>query len=272
MRFSARTIFPVLGAAGFALLFVMERRRPLRRRVSSPRVRLEKNAGLGAITGALLGAAVMPGILYTARLAERRRLGLLQLAPMPEPVRIALAVVLLDYGYYWWHIMLHRVPMLWRFHLVHHTDLDLDVATALRFHAGEWILSLPFRMLQTIAVGAPVGGVFAFECAMMLGVMFHHSNMRLPLAVETWLRRMLVTPRMHGIHHSTVEREAESNFGTLFTAWDRIHRSLLLDVPQERVTIGVPAYRSESELDLGMLMALPFTAQRDTWSLPPDAA
>jgi sterol desaturase/sphingolipid hydroxylase (fatty acid hydroxylase superfamily) len=262
MRGLLRSLLLPLATSGFALLFVMERRRPLRRRVSSTPERLRKNLELGAITGAAIQMVALPAIAATARLAERRRLGLLQRIHLPEGMRIALAVILLDYTYYWWHWMLHHLPFLWRFHLVHHTDLDLDLTTALRFHLGEWILSLPFRMLQTIAIGAPERSVRAFESAMFMAIMFHHSNLRLPLQADRWLRHLLVTPRMHGIHHSIVERQTNSNFGTLFTAWDHMHGTITLGVPQEEITIGVPAYRSERELSFVALMALPFEPQR----------
>lgn len=262
MRSLIRAALPLLGAAGFALLFTLERRRPLRHRVSDAGVRLVRNSELGAITGAVVGLLSLPAIAATARLVERRRLGLLQRLPLPEPARAAIAVLLLDYTYYWWHRFLHHVPFLWRFHLVHHTDLDLDLSTALRFHVGEWVLSLPFRVAQTIAIGAPRSGVRAFESAMFLGVMFHHSNLRLPFAIERRLLYTMVTPRMHGIHHSINERETDSNFGTLLNVWDRIHRTLLLGVPQGEITIGHPGYRSEAELGLAALLRLPFEPAR----------
>lgn len=232
---------------------------PLRRRVSSAPKRLVKNLEIGAITGAVIQLIALPAITATARLAERRKLGLLQRIPLPKSMQAALAVILLDYTYYWWHWMLHHLPFLWRFHLVHHTDLDLDLSTSLRFHAGEWVLSLPYRVIQTIVIGAPVRGVAAFEMAMVTAIMFHHSNLRLPLRTDRWLRHLMITPRMHGVHHSTIERHTDSNFGTLFTAWDHLHRTVRLCVPQEEITIGVPAYRDE--LPFRTLMALPFTRQ-----------
>src|SRR5690606_5035552 len=121
-------------------------------------------------------------------------------------------------------------PFLWRFHNVHHLDPDLDVSTALRFHFGEIAFSAAFRVVQisAIGVGAPV--YWAYELCFQAGTLFHHSNVRLPLRLERALSRLLVTPRMHGIHHSQVEAEASSNYGVLLPWWDLLHRTLRLNV------------------------------------------
>ena len=161
----------------------------------------------------------------------------------------------------------HRVPFFWRFHNVHHTDLELDVTTAARFHFGEILFSIPFRLLLVVLLGIPPLVYLVFEIVFESASVFHHSNWRLSLGLERILNHVIVTPRMHGIHHSIVERETDSNWGTIFCWWDKIHRSLRRDIPQAEITIGVAAFRDEEELTVGKLLTLPFKEQRP-WRLP----
>jgi sterol desaturase/sphingolipid hydroxylase (fatty acid hydroxylase superfamily) len=175
--------------------------------------------------------------------------------------------VLMDWAYYWWHYAMHAVPLLWRFHNVHHTDLDLDVTTAARFHFGEIIASVPFRVIVVVLFGIAPVTLLVFEILFESASLFHHSNWRLPLALERRLNRVIVTPRMHGIHHSIVRCETDSNWGTIFSWWDRLHRTLRVDLRQDELEIGVAPYRDERELTLTHLWAMPFRAQRE-WRLP----
>jgi sterol desaturase/sphingolipid hydroxylase (fatty acid hydroxylase superfamily) len=173
----------------------------------------------------------------------------------------------MDYAYWWWHVALHRLSFLWRFHNVHHSDLDMDVSTGIRFHFGEVILSIPLRVVTVLVFGIGLWALVAFEFFFETLNLFEHSNWRLPLGVERLLNHCLVTPRMHGIHHSIVQRETNSNWGTIFCWWDKLHRTLRRDIPQDAITIGVAAYRDESELTTGKLFLLPFREQRP-WRLP----
>jgi sterol desaturase/sphingolipid hydroxylase (fatty acid hydroxylase superfamily) len=199
---------------------------------------------------------------------QQSQWGLVNLLPVPPLARSLIAFLLLDYTVYVWHWLNHRVPFLWRFHNVHHTDLDLDVSTAFRFHFGELLLSVFYRSAQVELIG--VGPVLAlvYEVVMEGATEFHHSNWRLPLRLERALNWVVVTPRMHGIHHSIVERETNSNWSVIFSWCDRLHRTVRLDIPQEAITIGVPAYRDPRELTLFSLLAMPFRRQRPTWRLP----
>jgi sterol desaturase/sphingolipid hydroxylase (fatty acid hydroxylase superfamily) len=173
----------------------------------------------------------------------------------------------MDYTTYLWHRLNHAAP-LWRFHAVHHTDLDLDASTAARFHVGELVASVAARAVQVLVVGVSPGGALVWEVAELLAAEFHHSNLRLPVSIERPLACVFVTPRMHGIHHSIVERETSSNWSVVLSCWDRLHRTLRLDVPQAEIVIGVPAYRDPRELGVLALLAMPFRQQRATWILP----
>lgn len=174
--------------------------------------------------------------------------------------------LLLDYTTWAWHRLNHRIPILWRFHSTHHTDLDLDASTSFRFHFGELLLSIVYRSTQVAGIGAGPWLVLVYEIVLDASTVFHHSNWRLPIAVERRLVRVIVTPRMRGIHHSIVERETNSNWSSILTWWDRLHRTLRLDVPQGAIAIGLPAYRRADELTLGRLRAMPFCRHRLSWS------
>jgi sterol desaturase/sphingolipid hydroxylase (fatty acid hydroxylase superfamily) len=189
---------------------------------------------------------------------------------LPFPLHVALALVLLDYTLYVWHVLVHRVPLLWRFHLVHHVDLDLDASTALRFHFGELTLSIPWRAAQVLGIGVPPAALTSWQNALLVSILFHHSNVELPVDIERVIARVFVTPRMHGIHHSMVPGETNSNWSSGLTLWDWLHGSLRLNVRQRDITIGVPAYREPRDVTLERSLELPFVTQRPWRLLPGD--
>ncbi|HEX3071468.1 MAG TPA: sterol desaturase family protein, partial [Thermoanaerobaculia bacterium] len=160
------------------------------------------------------------------------------------------------------HWASHRVPFFWRFHLVHHVDRDLDSSTALRFHFGELALSIPVRAAQMVIIGVDPQALWLWQTILFGSLLFHHANLRLPLRVERVLVRLIVTPRMHGIHHSDSLNETNSNWSSLISWWDYLHRTILLSVPQKRITIGVPAYSEASDVTIGRMLVLPFIRQR----------
>jgi sterol desaturase/sphingolipid hydroxylase (fatty acid hydroxylase superfamily) len=255
----------ILGA--FGLLVWLERRRPLRRAVE-PKLRREaRNLAVAAAGAAALRVTEKPLADALTSLVERRRWGLLKLVRLPAWLEVALAVVLLDYTLYLWHVLTHRVPFFWRFHMVHHVDLDLDASTALRFHFAELVLSVPWRAAQILLIGVSPPARSAWQTLLFLSIMFHHSNVRLPVEIERRLNAFVVTPRMHGIHHSTVKEETNSNWSSGLTVWDWLHGTLWLDVPQDAIDIGVPAYRDPREVGLVSMLALPFGEERPTWRL-----
>jgi sterol desaturase/sphingolipid hydroxylase (fatty acid hydroxylase superfamily) len=257
-----------LVAGAFGLLVWLERRRPLRRAVEPKPRRAARNLAVAAVSAAALRVTEKPVADALTALVERRRWGLLKLLALPAWLEVTLAVVLLDYTLYLWHVLTHRVPFLWRFHVVHHIDLDLDASTALRFHFAELALSVPWRAGQILLIGVSPAALSAWQTLLFLSILFHHSNVRLPLEVERRLNAVVVTPRMHGIHHSAVKEETNSNWSSGLTVWDRLHGTLRLDVPQEEVTIGVPAYRDPEDLGLSEILGLPFGEGRPTWQLP----
>lgn len=247
-----------LAATVFGLLTLGERRRPLRRPVEPKGPRFRRNLALAAVTAAVVQIADRPLTRPTAALVERRRWGLVKRTGLPRWAQDVLAFLLLDYTLWVWHRLNHRWPPLWSYHAVHHADPDLDVSTAVRFHPGEMLASVPWRLAQVLLIGAGPRALVRWQSALFLSVLFHHSNVRLPLALERALALVFVTPRQHGIHHSNVPDEMDSNWSSLLNVWDRIHGTLRMDVPQERITIGLPPPRDTRALTFRRLMTMPF--------------
>ena len=268
MKFFSPWMIGALVFGFFVLLIWQERRRPLRKRVEP-----DLKHGVRNFVIAFAGAMAMvvfeaPLIQPLARLVEGRHWGLLGAAELPAWLEAAIALVLMDYTFYLWHVMMHRLPQLWRFHAVHHVDLDLDSTTALRFHFGELLVSIPWRAAQVLVIGLDPFIFAIWQVWFALCVMFHHSNLRLPIQWERWINRILVTPRMHGVHHSNVQEETDSNWSSGLTVWDWLHGTLRLNVPQEEIVIGVPALNTPDTIGLPAVLALPFRDQPEYWRFP----
>jgi sterol desaturase/sphingolipid hydroxylase (fatty acid hydroxylase superfamily) len=147
-------------------------------------------------------------------------------------------------------------------------DPDLDVSTSFRFHFGEVLYSVGFRALQVYLIGISLLTYLVYELIFQCATMFHHSNIRLPITFERCLNKVIVTPRMHGIHHSIVQNETNSNYSVIFRWWDVMHGTLRLNVKQSDVVIGVPAYFGPEDNKFLNLLILPFRKQREYWRLP----
>lgn len=251
----------------FAALLWLQRQYPLRHQHFPAWSRSITNLIFALPAFVALRLALMPIPLMTAFWATRHHIGLLNQWSIPPIIATLVGITGFDYAYYWWHLATHHVPLLWRFHNVHHTDLDMDVSTATRFHFCELLLSVLFRVAVVALLGVAPWALLVFEIVFECAGQFHHSNWRLPRRVEAALNLIVVTPRMHGIHHSIVREETDSNWGTIFSWWDKLHRTLQLNIPQDAITIGVPAYRDEQELTVGQLLQMPFGPQR-AWQMP----
>lgn len=262
MQLTAGVIIIVFGA-----MLMLERWRPLRREVEPKPRRVFRNLTTGATALAVSALLQIPLLVPVSHWTMAHHFGLLNVIAMPATLRTVLAVVLLDYTLWFWHYANHRVPFLWRFHLVHHVDLDLDASTALRFHFGEQALSVLYRCFQIAAIGATPFAVWTWQAILFAAILFHHSNVELPISWERRLVRFVVTPRMHGIHHSDRLNETNSNWSSLLSWWDYLHGTIILGVPQNQVTIGVPAYQNPSDVTIGRILLLPFRQQRRDFHL-----
>jgi sterol desaturase/sphingolipid hydroxylase (fatty acid hydroxylase superfamily) len=257
---------PLVAALVLVILF-LQWRFPLRRQHFGLLRRLVRNYVVSIPGFVIVRLAMLPIPFAIAVWVRHQRFGLLHWLSLPEWLAAILGFVALDYAYWWWHWANHMIPFFWRFHNVHHTDLDMDVTTAARFHFGEIFFSIGFLSLFVLVFGIAPLTFITFFIVFETAVAFHHSNWRLPIRLERLLNWVIVTPRMHGIHHSIVERETNSNWGTIFCWWDKLHRTLRRDIPQDAITIGVAPYRDERELTLGKLWVMPFRKQR-AWRLP----
>jgi sterol desaturase/sphingolipid hydroxylase (fatty acid hydroxylase superfamily) len=254
----------------FGTLLWLEHRRPLRRHTERQRTRDTRNLALAALSATAIWLTERPVTSRCTQLVEQHQWGLVKFLALPHWLEVLLAVVLLDYTLYLWHVLTHKVPWLWRLHRVHHADLDLSASTALRFHFAEMIASVPWRLAQIVVIGTSPLTLAVWQSVTLLAILFHHANVAVPVAIERWLCRLIVTPRMHGIHHSIIRHETDANWSTIFSWPDYLHQTLKLNVPQQAITIGVPAYREPRELTLWQLIAMPFRRQRPAWQLPGD--
>ncbi len=168
-------------------------------------------------------------------------------------------MLLLDLAIYLQHVLFHALPLLWRLHHVHHADLEFDVTTGLRFHPVEILLSMGIKLAVVFLLGAPAVAVLLFEVLLNATAMFNHSNVRLPPAVDRWLRWIVVTPDMHRVHHSIDPDETNSNFGFNLTGWDHLFGTYRAQPGQghEGMTIGLAQFRTRRDLWLDQMLIQP---------------
>ena len=246
----------------FAAMAVWEIFAPRRTLSISKAPRWGSNLGLVILNSVMLRLLAPVGAVSAAYWAQGNGWGILPALDVPDGLAVVLSVVLLDLVIYWQHVLFHYVPLLWRFHLVHHADLDIDVTTGLRFHTIEILISLGIKVVAILLLGAPPVGVIAFEVLLNATSMFNHSNAQLPLGIDAILRWLVVTPDMHRVHHSWHVRETNSNFGFNLPWWDRLFRTYR-DQPQDGhlgMTIGLKQIRDEQRAErLHRMLSLPFT-------------
>ena len=211
------------------------------------------------LAAATTAGSEAPVVAPVQRIAVRRRLGVLRWIPLPPAVRIVLGFLLLDYTLYLWHWLNHRSPALWRFHAVHHVDRDLDTTTGVRFHFGELALAAGFRAAQIVLLGVDRSTLRVWQRLLFLSVVFHHSNIALPAALERALATLIATPGMHGIHHSTRRNELHSNFSSLLSWWDHVHGTFSPGTPRSDVTVGLAEFDAAQDVTLERSLMLPFT-------------
>jgi sterol desaturase/sphingolipid hydroxylase (fatty acid hydroxylase superfamily) len=195
-----------------------------------------------------------------AEMASLNGWGLLNIPAMPLWLKIILVILALDLTIYLQHRAFHRIPLFWRFHRMHHTDLDIDVSSGNRFHPLEILFSLMIKMGVVAVLGAPVIAVVIFEVLLNATSLFNHGNLRIPADIDRWLRLILVTPDMHRVHHSTIQLETDSNFSFNLPWWDRL-LGTYRNQPREGhngMTIGLKEFRDAGRLGVGYLLMLPF--------------
>jgi sterol desaturase/sphingolipid hydroxylase (fatty acid hydroxylase superfamily) len=192
--------------------------------------------------------------------AEANGWGLFNNFAAPTVLALVLSVVIMDLAIYMQHVLVHAVPVLWRLHRMHHTDLDFDVTTGARFHPIEIVISMGLKLMVVGALGAPALAVLIFEVILNATAMFNHSNVRLPKGLDRLLRLIVVTPDMHRVHHSVIPKETNSNFGFNLPWWDRLFGTYIPQ-PQaghEGMTIGIEQFRESRDQRLDRMLIQPF--------------
>ncbi len=261
-------IAPILVVGGFCLLLFLEVRFPLRQRKQPLISRILTNLCLSGLVFAMGTYLVNPAASNLIKWTAGQTFGLLYIVPLPYSGQFIAGFLLMDLTFYYWHRANHVFPLFRRFHNIHHIDPDLDVTTSFRFHLVEIAYSTGFRALQVILIGVTPALYGFYELIFQCSTIFHHSNVRLPIRFERLLNKVFVTPRMHGIHHSRVRGEMNSNYSVVFRWWDIIHKSLRLNVPQLEIDIGVSGYQKQEDNRLWNLLCLPFRRHRKSRDLP----
>ena len=236
-------------------------RRPLT--VEKP-LRWVNNLGLLVINSLMLRLLFPAAAVGLAYSAAELQWGLFNLVELPYWLEVVAAVLLLDLAIYLQHLLMHRVPLLWRLHRVHHADLDIDLTTGSRFHSIEILLSMLFKWGVILLLGPALFAVLVFEILLNGMALFNHANVRLPGLADRVLRRLFVTPDMHRVHHSTRVAETNSNYGFNLSIWDRVFGTYI-EQPQLGhigMTIGLDEFRDSRQVDrLPGMLALPFLRQ-----------
>jgi sterol desaturase/sphingolipid hydroxylase (fatty acid hydroxylase superfamily) len=255
-------------AAVFLLMAAIELIRPKRRlSVSKPRRWLTNLgiAGVDTLVLRLMAALTVPvAAVAAAFFAKERGLGLLNQVDWPYWVKLVTALLALDLAIWFQHLVSHKVPVFWRLHQVHHADRDIDVTTAVRFHPVEIALSMLWKIVVVIPLGASPFAVFLFEVILNACAMFNHANIALPAWLDRALRLFIVTPDMHRVHHSVLYREHDRNYGFNLSLWDRLFRTYLAqpEAGHQGMTIGLTPYQSEAPTRFGWSLWLPFGQQK----------
>ena len=254
----------------FAVMAVWELLAP-RRRLSQPKAqRWFNNIGLVIFNTALLRLVFPLAAVGMATTAELNAWGLFNRIEVPPWLALGASVVILDGAIYLQHVLFHAVPLFWRLHRVHHADLDFDVTTGSRFHPVEIVLSMLIKFAVITLLGPPVVAVVIFEVLLNATAMFNHSNVRLPDLLDATLRRVIVTPDMHRVHHSHLDNETNSNFGFNLSIWDRLlgtYRSQ----PQEgheNMVIGIDTFRDPVHcVKLRGMLSMPLIGKTDDYAI-----
>ena len=247
----------------FIAVALWELRAPRRPLTTSKAKRWFANLAITLINPVLVRLVFPVAATGIALSARQYGWGLLNNINLPYALQLIIGIIVLDFVIYLQHVMFHAVPTLWRLHMMHHADLDYDLTTGLRFHPLEIVLSMLIKLAAIVALGPPVAAVLVFEIILNGMAMFNHGNIKVPLAVDRWLRYFVVTPDMHRVHHSVIIRETNSNYGFNLSFWDRLLGTYRPQPARghDAMTIGLSQFRDPKKLTLPRLLTLPFTGE-----------
>ena len=244
----------------FALLAAWEVLAPRRSQDIGRAWRWPNNLGVVVVDTLVLRVLFPTAAVGFALVCEGHGWGALNNLSLPTCAKCLIAVVTLDLVIYAQHVAFHAVPVLWRLHRMHHADLEFDVTTGVRFHPVEIVLSMLIKFGAVAMIGAPALAVLIFEVLLNATSMFSHSNVRLPERIDRGLRWIVVTPDMHRVHHSTEQRETDSNFGFNLPWWDRLFGTYRAqpEAGHEKMKLGLSVFRDRGDLRLDRMLLQPF--------------
>ena len=247
----------------FTVMVIWEAANPRRNQIIERKQRWPINLGLAVLNMVLMRLTIGSLAYLSAVWAAEKGWGLLNFWALPEVVTIIATLLALDFAIYCQHIVMHKWPLMWRLHKVHHTDLEFDATTAVRFHPLEIGLSMFYKAACIVLVGGNPTAVIAFEIILNGAATFNHSNVKIPEKAERYLRWLLITPDMHRIHHSAEPSETNSNYGFSVSWWDRLCKTYTPEPKQSQITltIGIEDFRKQGELGLWQCLLIPFKSK-----------
>jgi len=257
----------------FGILIIMglwEVVAPKRALTVSKVVRWSNNLGIVMLNSVIVRLIFPAAAVGIAAFASNQGWGIFNYYDIPFWLVVLISVLVLDFIIYVQHVMVHAIPTLWRLHRMHHADLDFDLTTGSRFHPIEIILSMLIKFAAIVVLGAPVLAVVIFEVLLNTTAMFNHSNVRLPIRVDKFLRWIVVTPDMHRVHHSVEDDEANSNFGFNSPWWDRLFGTYRAQprLGHTGMTIGIHKFRDPKQVSrLPGMLALPFRGKVSDYAI-----
>ncbi|HMQ11037.1 MAG TPA: sterol desaturase family protein [Oligoflexia bacterium] len=230
---------------------------PYRLRSLKRRERWPANILMALSANFLIKLLLPTGLIFFSLYAAEHKIGFFNNTKINPIVQLFFSLLILDFGIYVQHIVFHKVPLFWRFHKVHHADIDLDASSALRFHPLEIIVSLLYKGIIVIALGISVQAVLIFEILLNFMAMFNHANIHIPKKIERLLRFFIVTPQMHIVHHSIDRKQSDTNYGFNLSIWDKLFKTYQAQFKND-TSIGLSYYRKASEHRFIKILFLPF--------------
>ena len=255
-------IKPTLYWAGVLIFLLCEQRLAYRQPTVARSRRWLANLPLSLVNGTIYHLLYTSSIVSLALSVQENRSGLLNALVLPGWLQTVAGLFILDFFLYIWHLLTHQLPFLWRFHRVHHSDLNMDVTTANRFHLGEFLVTGLIRLGLIYTFGISLSTYLLFEILVNLAVQFHHSSIRVPAGFERGWAVLFVPPFLHRMRHFIKIKEQNSNYGVIFSIWDRMLGTLTTAVEQESIVIGTSAQREIDRLGFWQLLVLPFTPNK----------
>ncbi len=244
----------------FALMAFWEFRGARRKEKIPRKERWPHNLALTVLNALVLRMLFPAAAIGAAYLAQSQQFGLFNWVEVPALFSVLFTLVVMDWVVYYQHRAFHAFPLFWKFHRMHHTDLEVDVTTGLRFHTVEMAASMLVKSFFVLLLGAPAFGVFIFELVLNVSSLFSHSNVRMPDWLDRALRFLVVTPDMHRVHHSILPAETNSDFGFIFSLWDRLLGTYRAQPKEghEKMKVGLDVFHDEKYLPVLMLLEQPF--------------